>query len=164
MHPYSNRTWSNYTNCVDWNDLNFRLIIINWLMNIKISVLLTRMTLNSISLLGLSLSILLLLISCIIFSCSPSLRSGRVTMHNNLCLSLLGSSLAWLTWHFSVLDRHHIWAANSLWCRSVVKSDQPFLRILKGKLTWVQKRGADQMNTSLKNFLAHHAGIVGTEL
>ena len=77
-----------------------------------------RMTLNYISLLGLTLSILLLLISCSIFTFSPSLRSGRVTMHNNLILSLLGSSLAWLAWHFSVLDRHHIWAANSLWCRS----------------------------------------------
>ena len=34
MHPHSNRTWSNYTNCVDWNDLNFRLII-NWLTIIQ---------------------------------------------------------------------------------------------------------------------------------
>ena len=75
------------------------------------------MNINYISAIGLAISILFLLISCSIFTFSSALKSGRVVMHNNLCLSLLASSVFWLVWHFTVLGQHQVWAGNSVWCR-----------------------------------------------
>jgi len=99
IHPFSNRSWSNYTNCVDWDDLNFRV------------------TINQISVTGLSISILFLLIATSIFSLCSSLWCGRVRIHNNLCVSLLASNLSWVVWHYAVLAEHQVWSANSVWCR-----------------------------------------------
>ena len=81
VHPSSNRTWSNYTNCVDYQDLGF------------------RNNMNTLSIVGLSSSLVCLLLSLLIFSSFRTLACGRVTMHKNLCISLLSSNISWLLWY-----------------------------------------------------------------
>ena len=66
------------------------------------------MTVNHVSIAGLSLSILFLLISISIFSLVPALRCGRVIMHNNLCISLLLSNISWIIWHYVVLAQNQV--------------------------------------------------------
>ena len=99
VHPTTNRTWSNYTSCVDYPDLEF------------------RNTINTLSITGLSLSFCCLFLSLLIFSSFRSLSCSRVTMHKNLILSLLFSCTSWLLWYKLVLFDHSVWSSNSLWCR-----------------------------------------------
>ena len=65
-----------------------------------------RVTINQISVTGLSISVLFLLIASSIFSLCSSLWCGRVRIHNNLCVSLLASNLSWVVWHYAVLAEH----------------------------------------------------------
>jgi calcitonin receptor-like len=99
VHPWSNRTWSNYTNCVDYEGLKFRSVI------------------NNLSLVGLSTSLFCLLLSLIVFYAFASLSCGRVTMHKNLFLSLSLSSVSWLFWFNFVLFDIAVWSSNVVWCR-----------------------------------------------
>ena len=85
VHPYSNKTWSNYTNCVDYQDLSFRNNI------------------NTLTIVGLITSLICLLLSLFILSAIHSLACGRVTMHKNLILSLVLSNFSWLLWYYFVL-------------------------------------------------------------
>ena len=101
VHPDSNRTWSNYTNCVDYQDLWFRNSI------------------NTLSITGLSLSLAFLLLSLITFSSFPSLCCPRVSMHKHLILSLLCSSTSWLLWYHLVIFDKSVWSSNILWCRAL---------------------------------------------
>ena len=78
VHPWSNKTWTSYTNCVDHKGLKFH----------------TRI--NIISLTGLSLSLFCLVISLFVFNAFRSLSCGRVAMHKNLFLSLILSNISWL--------------------------------------------------------------------
>ena len=61
VHPDSNRTWSNYTSCIDWEDLNFRVLV------------------NSVSVAGLVISILFLAVSIVIFKLGPGLQYSALT-------------------------------------------------------------------------------------
>ena len=61
VHPDSNRTWSNYTSCIDWEDLNFRVLV------------------NSVSVAGLIVSILFLAVSIAIFKLGPGLQYSALT-------------------------------------------------------------------------------------
>ena len=101
VHPSSNITWSNYTNCVDYQDLGFRNSI------------------NTLSIVGLSSSLVCLLLSLLIFSSIHTLACGRVTMHKNLIISLLSSNISWLLWYNLVLFDNSVWSSNVLWCRIV---------------------------------------------
>jgi calcitonin receptor-like len=99
IHPSSNRTWSNYTNCVDYQDLGFRNDI------------------NTLSIVGLFGSLSCLLLSLAIFSSFHSLACGCVTMHKNLILSLVCSNISWLLWYHFVLFDNSVLSSNVLWCR-----------------------------------------------
>lgn len=99
VHPWANRTWSNYSNCVDYDGLKYRSMI------------------NVLSLTGLSSSLFCLLLSLIIFAIFNSLSCGRVTMHKNLFLSLSLSSISWLFWFYFVIFDSNVWSGNVLWCR-----------------------------------------------
>ena len=101
VHPSSNRTWSNYTNCVNYQDLSFRNNI------------------NTLSIVGLSFSLLCLLLSLFIFTVFRSLACGRVTMHKNLILSLVFSNISWLFWYYFVLFDSSVWSSNVIWCKSL---------------------------------------------
>ena len=99
VHPLTNHTWSNYTNCVDYQELNFYSSI------------------NFLSLLGLCISLLLLVSSLMIFFVFQSLSCDRVTIHKNLLVSLTLSSISWLLWYYFVLYDSEVWSSNVIWCR-----------------------------------------------
>ncbi|KAH8245475.1 hypothetical protein KR032_010858 [Drosophila birchii] len=97
-HPMSNQTWSNYTNCVDYEDLEFRQFI------------------NELYVKGYALSLLALLVSIIIFLGFKSLRCTRIRIHVHLFASLAFTCVAWILWYRLVVERPEIIADNPLWC------------------------------------------------
>ena len=99
IHPDTNRTWSNYTTCLDPVDISF------------------RRTVNQITVAGLSISLVSLLISLIILSVFPALKCARNTIHINTFLSVAINNIAWLLWYFCVLSVPDVWSENSAWCR-----------------------------------------------
>ena len=80
VHPSSNRTWSNYTNCLDFVDVSF------------------RSTINHITVAGLSISLATLLLSLLIFFSFPALNCARNTIHKNMFLSMALNNTTWLFW------------------------------------------------------------------
>ncbi|XP_017065034.1 calcitonin gene-related peptide type 1 receptor [Drosophila eugracilis] len=97
-HPATNQTWSNYTNCVDHEDLEFRKFI------------------NELYVKGYALSLLALLISIIIFLGFKSLRCTRIRIHVHLFASLACTCVAWILWYRLVVERHETITENPLWC------------------------------------------------
>ncbi|XP_026845941.1 calcitonin gene-related peptide type 1 receptor [Drosophila persimilis] len=97
-HPVSNLTWSNYTNCVDYEDLEFRQFI------------------NELYVKGYTLSLLALLISIIIFLGFKSLRCTRIRIHVHLFASLSCTCVAWILWYRLVVERPEFVAESPLWC------------------------------------------------
>ena len=98
-HPLTNRTWSNYTNCVDFNALNFHSLV------------------NNIALFGLGFSLFFLLLSLVIFNIFKSLSCTRISVHKNFFLSLSLNNISWLVWYSFVLFDPHVFSSNILWCR-----------------------------------------------
>ena len=98
-HPFSNKTWSNYTNCLDYEDQRF------------------RNSMNIFMLAGLIISLVFLTISLFIFLISNSLHCGRVTMHMNLFISLIFNNISWLLWYKLVLFNTKVLSMNPFWCR-----------------------------------------------
>ena len=99
IHPDTNRTWSNYTNCLDPVDISF------------------HHTVNKVTVVGLSVSLVSLLISLTILSVFPALKCARNTIHINTFLSVAINNIAWLLWYFFVLFSPDVWSQNSAWCR-----------------------------------------------
>ncbi|XP_032594689.1 calcitonin gene-related peptide type 1 receptor isoform X2 [Drosophila grimshawi] len=97
-HPVSNQTWSNYTNCVDYEDLQFRQIV------------------NELYVKGYALSLLALLISIIIFVGFKSLRCNRIRIHVHLFASLACTCLTWILWYRLVVEHSERIAENPNWC------------------------------------------------
>ena len=100
VHPHSNRTWSNYTGCVDFNDLSFRTNI------------------NLLNDIGLIVSLIFLIISILIFVFGESLHCGRISVHKNMFISLALNNICWIIWGHAVLSRPDIWSNNPFWCRA----------------------------------------------
>ena len=98
VHPHTNRTWSNYTQCVDYQELDFHISV------------------NLLTLIGLFVSLFFLVSSLLIFFIFESLSCDRVTIHKNLLFSLTFSSISWILWYFVLYDSK-IWASNSICCR-----------------------------------------------
>jgi calcitonin receptor-like len=98
-HPETNMTWSNYTQCVNIQDLEF------------------RNTVNTISLSGLGISLFFMSISLFIFFYFRSLNCGRIKMHKNLFLSMSGNNIFWIIWYLCVLYQPDVWSNNPVWCR-----------------------------------------------
>ena len=99
IHPDTNKTWTNYTTCLDLVDMSF------------------RSTVNLITVIGLSVSLLFLLISLLVLLACPALRCTRNTIHMNLFLSMAVNNIAWLLWYYFVLFSPGVWSQNSVWCR-----------------------------------------------
>lgn len=98
-HPETNMTWSNYTQCVNIQDLEF------------------RNTVNIISLSGWSVSLFFMAISLFIFFYFKSLHCGRITMHKNLFMSMSLNNMIWIIWYSCVLFQPEVWSTNPTWCR-----------------------------------------------
>ncbi|XP_064555427.1 calcitonin gene-related peptide type 1 receptor isoform X2 [Drosophila montana] len=97
-HPVSNQTWSNYTNCVDYEDFQFRQFV------------------NELYVKGYALSLLALLISIVIFLGFKSLRCTRIRIHVHLFASLACTCIAWILWYRLVVEHTEQIAENPPWC------------------------------------------------
>ncbi|BES94463.1 receptor [Nesidiocoris tenuis] len=98
-HPDSNKTWSNYTTCVDMEDLKMR---------------------NNVNLIyktGYSVSLLALTLSIFIFFYFRSLTCTRIQIHKNLFISLAINNLLWLIWYETVVDNIPLLLANEVGCQ-----------------------------------------------
>ncbi|ALC48511.1 hec [Drosophila busckii] len=101
-HPESNKIWSNYTNCVDTPDLEFRQLV------------------NELYVRGYALSLLALLLSIIIFLGFKSLRCTRIRIHVHLFVSLAFSCLAWILWYRLVVEHSDIIAENPVFVKDTI--------------------------------------------
>jgi len=80
VHPETNKTWTNYTNCMDLEDVSFHY------------------TINKMTVGLLVISLISLFISLLIFSTLRSLHCIRITIHTHMFVSIALNNLAWLFW------------------------------------------------------------------
>uniref|UniRef100_T1GN21 G-protein coupled receptors family 2 profile 2 domain-containing protein n=1 Tax=Megaselia scalaris TaxID=36166 RepID=T1GN21_MEGSC len=80
-HPESDREWSNYTNCVDHEELIFRSSINTWYIRGYITSLVT------------------LIVSLIIFMSFKTLWCTRIKIHIQLFISLSFTCIVWIIWY-----------------------------------------------------------------
>lgn len=100
QHPDSNATWSNYTTCVDIEDLKMRQVIIN----VYIS--------------GYSISLIALIASLIILCAfRRSLKCTRIHIHRNLFVSFVINNAMWLLWYKGVADQPQVLLQNGVGCK-----------------------------------------------
>ncbi|XP_059094857.1 calcitonin gene-related peptide type 1 receptor-like [Tigriopus californicus] len=99
VHPQSNRTWSNYTKCVDLKDLLF------------------HQSVNTITMSGLVISLLTLLLSLFLFFYFKSLNCGRIKMHKNLFMAMASNNSCWIIWYVCVINNPEVGQNNPVWCR-----------------------------------------------
>ncbi|CAB3225781.1 unnamed protein product [Arctia plantaginis] len=99
VNPNNNKHWTNYTTCVDVEDLNFRTII------------------NSIYVVGYSISVAALVLSIIIFLYFRSLLCTRIRIHIHLFSSFAISNILWIVWYRTVVDKVVVVQNNREWCQ-----------------------------------------------
>ncbi|XP_073985669.1 calcitonin gene-related peptide type 1 receptor-like isoform X2 [Rhodnius prolixus] len=98
-HPASNKTWSNYTTCVDLEDLKMRTQV------------------NMIYKGGYAISLAALTLSIFIFFYFKSLTCTRIQIHKSLFISLAVNNLLWLIWYEAVADNLPVLFANGFGCQ-----------------------------------------------
>ncbi|XP_025417453.1 calcitonin gene-related peptide type 1 receptor-like isoform X3 [Sipha flava] len=108
-HPDSNKTWSNYTTCVDLDDLKLRNQV------------------NMIYKWGYTVSLAALAVSIFIFFYFRSLTCTRIQIHKNLFISLAMNNCLWLVWYEAVVDNLPVLMANGLACKLLHVLVQYFL-------------------------------------
>ncbi|XP_069180947.1 calcitonin gene-related peptide type 1 receptor, partial [Procambarus clarkii] len=86
-HPETNLTWSNYTTCIDLDDLMMRQLI------------------NTIYIAGYSVSLIALAVSLLIFFNFRTLQCTRIRLHKNLFLSFILNNCLWIAWYMEVADK-----------------------------------------------------------
>ncbi|PSN32019.1 hypothetical protein C0J52_18111 [Blattella germanica] len=103
-HPESGQSWSNYTTCVDLEDLEFRQVV------------------NSLYVSGYSISVVALCLSLVIFFSFRSLKCTRIAIHVQLFLSFASNNIMWLIWYRNVVDdpsvvknNGYLMVANYMW-------------------------------------------------
>ncbi|XP_063698907.1 calcitonin gene-related peptide type 1 receptor isoform X1 [Culicoides brevitarsis] len=99
-HPSTNKTWSNYTTCVNVDEFEWRR-----------QVTLIYET-------GYSISLIAILISLgILFYFRSSLKCARITLHINLFVSFAANNSLWLIWYRTVLNDTEVISTNGPYCR-----------------------------------------------
>uniref|UniRef100_A0A8W7PLV7 G-protein coupled receptors family 2 profile 2 domain-containing protein n=1 Tax=Anopheles coluzzii TaxID=1518534 RepID=A0A8W7PLV7_ANOCL len=98
VHPHSGREWSNYTNCIDTEDMQLRRLV------------------NDIYIGGYTVSFLTLIISLCIFHSFRTLKCTRIRIHIHLFTSLALSCLFWIVWYKFVVEDPDVLNANTGWC------------------------------------------------
>ncbi|XP_024945544.1 calcitonin gene-related peptide type 1 receptor isoform X2 [Cephus cinctus] len=98
-HPASHKEWSNYTTCVNFDDLNW------------------QQQLNVIYETGYTISLVALLLSLAILTYFRSLRCARITLHMNLFASFAMNNALWLIWYGFVVANTDVPLNNGLVCR-----------------------------------------------
>ncbi|XP_019892613.1 calcitonin gene-related peptide type 1 receptor isoform X1 [Musca domestica] len=97
-HPDSLQEWSNYTNCIDYEDLEFRTFV------------------NELYVKGYSVSCVALFLSLIIFLGFKSLRCTRIRIHVHLFASLAFTCITWIMWYKLIVEDPQIIRDNPYWC------------------------------------------------
>ncbi|KAK3590683.1 hypothetical protein CHS0354_006369 [Potamilus streckersoni] len=100
-HPETGEVWTNYTMCFDKE-----------LMEEHQRVL-------SIYYYGFGFSIILLVISILIFSCLRQLQCVRVTLHKHLFFSYVLSGVMWILYYSLVSSDLDVLRKNELWCQAL---------------------------------------------
>ncbi|KAI9556162.1 putative DH31 receptor [Daphnia sinensis] len=99
-HPQSNLIWSNYTTCVDVEDLEMRQAIVN------------------VYIAGYSVSLIALVISlAILIGFRQSLKCTRIYIHRNLFASFIINNAMWLLWYKGVADQPEVLLDNRMGCK-----------------------------------------------
>ncbi|XP_055599017.1 calcitonin gene-related peptide type 1 receptor isoform X2 [Uranotaenia lowii] len=97
-HPETNKTWSNYTSCIDFNDFEWRT------------------TVRTIAETGYSISLIALILSLGLLSYFRSLKCARITLHMNLFASFAINNTLWLLWYRLVLADPEVVKGNGAPC------------------------------------------------
>ncbi|XP_049948145.1 calcitonin gene-related peptide type 1 receptor-like [Schistocerca serialis cubense] len=95
-HPESGSEWSNYTTCVDMDDLQFRQVV------------------NTLYEVGYSISFAALVVSLVIFFSFRSLKCTRIAIHVQLFLSFAANNLGWIVWYRRVVGDPAVVSENSV--------------------------------------------------
>ncbi|XP_031767530.2 calcitonin gene-related peptide type 1 receptor-like [Galleria mellonella] len=98
-HPVTDRSWTNYTTCVDIEDLNFRNIV------------------NNIYIGGYSISVVALLLSIFIFLYFKTLQCTRIRIHIHLFTSVALNNILWIVWYKTVVHQVDVVQNNEAWCQ-----------------------------------------------
>ncbi|XP_043268676.1 calcitonin gene-related peptide type 1 receptor isoform X2 [Venturia canescens] len=98
-HPESLQIWSNYTTCVNIEDLNWQQQV------------------NTIYEVGYTISLIALLVSLGILTYFRSLRCARITLHMNLFASFAINNALWLIWYGTVASNADLLPDNGIPCR-----------------------------------------------
>ncbi|XP_063926060.1 calcitonin gene-related peptide type 1 receptor isoform X2 [Zophobas morio] len=99
FYPAFNKTWVNYTTCVNIEDFQFRQQI------------------NLIYCVGYGVSLVALLVSLALLTYFKSLRCARITVHMNLFSSFAINNFLWLLWYSMVVNDQEVLGENKFWCR-----------------------------------------------
>ncbi|XP_044265909.1 calcitonin gene-related peptide type 1 receptor isoform X2 [Tribolium madens] len=94
-----NKSWVNYTTCINIEDFEFRQQII------------------LIYCVGYGVSLVALLVSLALLTYFKSLRCARITVHMNLFSSFAMNNFLWLLWYSLVVNDQDVLSENKLWCR-----------------------------------------------
>ncbi|XP_068219657.1 calcitonin gene-related peptide type 1 receptor-like [Palaemon carinicauda] len=98
-HPETNLTWSNYTTCIDLEDLMIRQLI------------------NNIYRAGYAVSLIALVISLFIFFYFRCLQCTRIRLHKNLFVSFILNNILWIVWYLEVADKPETVFNNTTGCQ-----------------------------------------------
>ncbi|KAL7637420.1 UNVERIFIED_CONTAM: hypothetical protein RMT77_012148 [Armadillidium vulgare] len=98
-HPNTNEHWSNYTNCIDYPNMEM------------------HQSVNRVYIAGYGTSLIALGISLFIFMYFRSLQCKRVLIHKNLFSSFLLNNTLWLTWHLFVTEKSDVISSNGVGCQ-----------------------------------------------
>ncbi|XP_021707945.1 calcitonin gene-related peptide type 1 receptor [Aedes aegypti] len=97
-HPESGREWSNYTNCIDVDDMKFRRLV------------------NDLYIGGYTISLVTLIVSLCVFFSFRTLKCTRIRIHINLFTSLALSCAFWILWYKFVVEDPDVTNRNGNWC------------------------------------------------
>ncbi|CAD7088171.1 unnamed protein product [Hermetia illucens] len=97
-HPETHIPWTNYTRCVDMQDLEFRQVV------------------NELYVKGYIVSLITLIISLGIFLGFKSLRCTRIRIHIHLFSSLALNCIAWILWYKLIVEVPENIRTNPTWC------------------------------------------------
>ncbi|KAJ3644375.1 hypothetical protein Zmor_027040 [Zophobas morio] len=96
FYPAFNKTWVNYTTCVNIEDFQFRQQI------------------NLIYCVGYGVSLVALLVSLALLTYFKSLRCARITVHMNLFSSFAINNFLWLLWYSMVVNDQEVLGENKV--------------------------------------------------
>ncbi|XP_046564330.1 calcitonin receptor-like isoform X2 [Haliotis rubra] len=96
VHPDTGATWTDYRACpLGQNELSVIMLYIS----------------------GYAASLILCLISIVVFNLFRQLKCNRVTLHQHLFVSYILTGLLWILYYTEVAMKHDVIRENPVWCR-----------------------------------------------